>query len=371
MVRRVLLFAVVLGVMSVSIHGQVTVTESLLGTGFAITLAVVLDVGALLALNEVLTTRAAEVRRWGWTALLLAAGLSVGLNVWHAVHSGQLPLVAAVAVGAIPVVLAGVLSHLLAVALAAETTADPTGDPSAPATGPVRSAGPVRSEEAGPTVRPDAVRSGPGAVRSAGPAGPVRSAGRSADRSGPPVRKSGGPVRSAGPTPDRERSEPVRTDVADLLPLGRQVAAELAEQDRSLSRSALVAGIRERGQTVSTDRAGALLAALRSELPGADHDHADRSGSGSGPDHTDGADRSGPESGRVLRVVADRTDRPAGPEQSDQSAPVPDDRGDQADDTDRGGVEHDQADEHGEGQADEHDQEQDGESARVAVGGGS
>lgn len=126
MVRRLLLFAVVLGVMSVSIHGQVSVTEPLLGFRFAVTLAVVLDVGALLALNEVLTTRRADVRRWGWTALLLAAGLSVGLNVWHAVDSGTLPLVAAVAVGAIPVVLAGVLSHLLALSLAAETEAVPT-----------------------------------------------------------------------------------------------------------------------------------------------------------------------------------------------------------------------------------------------------
>lgn len=119
-VRRLMLFAVVLGVMVVSINGQIQATQPLLGEHLAALFAVTLDMASLIALNEVLSADRGPVRRWGWLALALAAGLSVGLNVWHAVNSGTLPLPAAIAVGAGPVALTGVLSHLLALSLAAE-----------------------------------------------------------------------------------------------------------------------------------------------------------------------------------------------------------------------------------------------------------
>lgn len=58
--------------------------------------------------------------------------------------------------------------------------------------------------------------------------------------------------------PDRE---PV--DVSDLVLVGRAVAADLARAGRPLTRAALIAGVRARGHGLSTDRAGALLRALR------------------------------------------------------------------------------------------------------------
>ncbi|SQD94564.1 membrane hypothetical protein [Parafrankia sp. Ea1.12] len=60
---------------------------------------------------------------------------------------------------------------------------------------------------------------------------------------------------SSAPTPD-----PLP---ADLLAAGRAVAADLARRGRPVTRTALVRGVRQRGQRCSTDRAALLLAAVR------------------------------------------------------------------------------------------------------------
>lgn len=52
-------------------------------------------------------------------------------------------------------------------------------------------------------------------------------------------------------------------EVADLLLVGRAVTDDLARQGLPLNRRSLLAGIRARGRSCSTERAGALLRALR------------------------------------------------------------------------------------------------------------
>lgn len=53
--------------------------------------------------------------------------------------------------------------------------------------------------------------------------------------------------------------------VDSLLPLGRRIAADLARQGKSLTRDGLRDAIRNTGQSISTDRAGALLDRLRTK----------------------------------------------------------------------------------------------------------
>jgi len=52
-------------------------------------------------------------------------------------------------------------------------------------------------------------------------------------------------------------------DVGDLLLIGRAVADELAREGLALNRRNLLAGIRARGRSCSSERASALLRALR------------------------------------------------------------------------------------------------------------
>ncbi|GAA4051141.1 hypothetical protein [Nonomuraea soli] len=75
------------------------------------------------------------------------------------------------------------------------------------------------------------------------------------------------PTRS---TPPRRTSKPRRAatpDVDDLMPLGWQIAADLDRQDVPLTRNRLKEAIKQTGQSISTDRAGALLARLKAEAP--------------------------------------------------------------------------------------------------------
>ncbi|GGT38338.1 DUF2637 domain-containing protein [Nonomuraea spiralis] len=58
-----------------------------------------------------------------------------------------------------------------------------------------------------------------------------------------------------------------RADVDDLMLLGRQIAADHETRKVQLTRDRLRDAIRQTGQSVSTDRAGALLARLRTEPP--------------------------------------------------------------------------------------------------------
>ncbi|QFY05597.1 DUF2637 domain-containing protein [Nonomuraea phyllanthi] len=55
------------------------------------------------------------------------------------------------------------------------------------------------------------------------------------------------------------------SEVDDLMPLGWQIAADHEAQGIALTRDRLRDAIRQTGQSISTDRAGALLARLRSE----------------------------------------------------------------------------------------------------------
>lgn len=114
--RRGGLALVMLGALAVSVRGQVAAVEPLLG-GMSVVLALTNDLAALLALNELMTTRRREVRRWAWAVLVLAGGTAAGLNTWHALQAGTLPPTWAVVVGIGPVLLAVVLSHLVALVL--------------------------------------------------------------------------------------------------------------------------------------------------------------------------------------------------------------------------------------------------------------
>ena len=67
----------------------------------------------------------------------------------------------------------------------------------------------------------------------------------------------------AGKPRRRSISEkPQRTSLDDLLPVAQQVAQHLTSQGKRVSRRALIHGLRERGHTLSTDRAGELLTRL-------------------------------------------------------------------------------------------------------------
>jgi hypothetical protein len=55
--------------------------------------------------------------------------------------------------------------------------------------------------------------------------------------------------------------------VDDLMPLGWQIAADHEAKGVRLTRDRLREAIRQTGQSISTDRAGALLARLRTEAP--------------------------------------------------------------------------------------------------------
>jgi len=134
--RKAALFAVMGGALVLTINGEVRAVEPMLGRGFGIVLAAVFAVSTLLALNYVIDGTG-PVRRWAWAVLLFAGGMELGLNTWHAVTSvlhgpdgapvlvngatvPALPLGAAVAVGAGPVLLAGLLSHLVSLAMTEE-----------------------------------------------------------------------------------------------------------------------------------------------------------------------------------------------------------------------------------------------------------
>jgi hypothetical protein len=67
-----------------------------------------------------------------------------------------------------------------------------------------------------------------------------------------------------------KKGRPRRTvlaDVDDLMPLGWQIAADHETRGIALTRDRLRDAIRQTGQSLSTDRAGALLSRLRTEAP--------------------------------------------------------------------------------------------------------
>lgn len=173
MIRKSGLFLVMLGGLSLSFAGQVDAVEPLLGHELAIVFAATNDVAALLALNEVLNPGAdRHVRSWAWVALFLGGGTALVLNTWHAIKAAVLPGPAAILVGAEPVVLAWVLSHVVALVLSrhrreADTTAADTASETSPempaerpesADVPEASLGVAEAPEAAPIAASDAAQ---------------------------------------------------------------------------------------------------------------------------------------------------------------------------------------------------------------------
>jgi hypothetical protein len=152
------------------------------------------------------------------------------------------------------------------VRLGAADPADRTGDADRWAhalPGPVGLNGTAPALTSGNT---DASRAGARAREGASEQAPQRASERAAERATVrPVDRASGSA--GGRSSDRGPDRAVR-DVSALLPAGQTVRDRLAADGRPLTRSALIAGLREAGHTVSTDRASALLAALNTtDLP--------------------------------------------------------------------------------------------------------
>ncbi|MEV4581855.1 DUF2637 domain-containing protein [Nonomuraea jabiensis] len=80
-----------------------------------------------------------------------------------------------------------------------------------------------------------------------------------------PPRKRPAPPRNGKRTRPAKRSAP--PDVDDLMPLGWQIATAHEAQGLTLTRDRLLAAIRTEGQSISSERASALLARLKAEAP--------------------------------------------------------------------------------------------------------
>lgn len=130
--RWIALYIVAIGGMSVSISGQVQSIEHQLGGFLAVVFAATNDVGAILALDIALGAAGGAIKKWAWVAILLAAGTGAALNAYHAmapvaatppgvppVPAPPLPTWLAILVGAEPVILVLILSHLIGLVVAA------------------------------------------------------------------------------------------------------------------------------------------------------------------------------------------------------------------------------------------------------------
>jgi|HubBroStandDraft_3_1064219.scaffolds.fasta_scaffold202414_1 hypothetical protein len=81
-----------------------------------------------------------------------------------------------------------------------------------------------------------------------------------------PALPAGPPAAQRARAPRKPRRAPV-PDVDELMPLGWQVAADLAEHGQALTRDTLAAGLRAAGHPAGNARVGALLARLKAEAP--------------------------------------------------------------------------------------------------------
>jgi hypothetical protein len=218
------------GALSVSVRGQVEAVTPLLG-GMSIVLALTNDLAAFLALNEVITTRRREVRRWAWAVLLLAGGGAAGLNTWHALAAGVLPALWAVVVGIGPVMLAMLLSHLVALVLAADPDeADETPAPAGDAAPAVEvSPAELRAAEQDVAVRRPAVESSRAGQVAPALAGPGGHPALAVVQAAPACRPA--PVRGSGADPRVERLGAQLRAGAELT--GALVAAQLGCSERT------------------------------------------------------------------------------------------------------------------------------------------
>ncbi|MEU4697398.1 hypothetical protein [Nonomuraea dietziae] len=80
------------------------------------------------------------------------------------------------------------------------------------------------------------------------------------------------PEAPAPPAKPLKRTTAKRTvpGIDDLMPVGRSIAADLADRGLSLTRDRLLKAVRDTGRSMSSDRASALLARLKSEASHAD-----------------------------------------------------------------------------------------------------
>jgi hypothetical protein len=151
-VRKICLFLVMVGAMAQSFHAQVETLKGAMGQGMGVVFALTMDIASLLALHELMTATRREVRGWAWAVLLVAGGTSLSLTTRYVVRTDSLPVPLAFVVGIVPVVLAGVLSHLLALSMeqdrAPESVAAKPAEVPAPRPKPRRpdAAEPSRSE---------------------------------------------------------------------------------------------------------------------------------------------------------------------------------------------------------------------------------
>ena len=226
----------------------------------AITLPIGVEAYAGYALRAWLTPGTPErarrfAKRSAIGALILGALGQVAYHLMAAAHVTAAPWPITTVVACLPVAVLGMgaaLAHLLR---------DPgEGAETGSKDGTVREERPAEVRASGIAVEPDRGRTGP--LKPEPDRGRTRSLQAERHRTAPAALSA--PVRS-GP------------DVTDLLPAGRWVAAQLASEGRALSRSVLLARLREAGWSCSTERAGVLLALLRTEEP----------------DRTDAPDRTG------------------------------------------------------------------------------
>jgi hypothetical protein len=222
-VRKAGLFLVMTGALGLTVGGEVQAVKPLLGTEMAVVLALVFALSTLLALHEVTVAQTRAALVWAWLVLVLAGGMELGLNTWHALSEGTLPTPAAIAVGAGPVVLAGLLSHLLTLSVADHPAPAPV--PAAPAAAPVPAAPvqPARTEVVHPprtaiADRPTPVR--PAAVRT-GTTAPARKAVTAGTRTAPKAPRPDGELLAILSYPelvarDEDGTVPVRRAAREL-----------------------------------------------------------------------------------------------------------------------------------------------------------
>ncbi|MFC4906609.1 hypothetical protein [Actinomadura gamaensis] len=135
----------------------------------------------------------------------------------------------------------------------------------------------------GPSAAPSVLPSGERPAIEAGPSTPSEP-GPSASASTPFASPSAGPSNATRRTARRTRtapsggrsrrssrtSAPAPVDVTNLIPLGQQIAAELAARGEPLTRDSLAAQLRQAGHTAGNARVGALLTHLKSNPAPAD-----------------------------------------------------------------------------------------------------
>lgn len=118
-----------------------------------------------------------------------------------------------------------------------------------------------------PTMVPTEDQDGTIAVLIPGPAGDEED--QSSDGQGPDTPHEDGTAEHKDGQQQHGRPAVPAPDTADLLLLGRAIAADLAHTGRPLSRATLIDGVRARGRRISTGRATELLRQLRTTEPAA------------------------------------------------------------------------------------------------------